>query len=193
MRNLVTGITLKGRDIFFEDMVNDVKILDINHLIYPCAGVDNLASCYFKAVENCPTKYYCVFDDDDRFPNEGALQDMLNHLETHNDVPYAFSVEHIINEDGLILKKGAHYTYDRKIHKNLPAYVHGLILIKKDLISNDVVEYASIGHKYTPHRLTYKLAEQGIPYMSKFTGRHWRKHKQGQLHRFNQNAEGTRL
>lgn len=167
-------MAVKGREYYFNQMMQDVKALGLNPKILR-GYENNFCNGRRDGILQCTKKYFTWLDDDDRYPNLGALEELYKIMETTN-APFAYSKEIEIDERGKLLDKVNYTKYSLKKLLNTSKTVHGLILVRRDLITDDILNecvnikrferclFINIGHLNGGPRSTDKI------------GRYWRQH-----------------
>lgn len=165
----------KGREQYLKLALKDIKELGLNPTIY--YDFENRYELrLLNRIMNCAKKYFLWLDDDDRYPNLGALEELYKLMETSN-VPFAYSSEIEIREDGTFTDKVNYIEYDIEKHKRSAITVHGLILIRRSMLTDEFLKRIPLNTKYFIKSILLELVKKhGNPLSTNIIGRYWRRH-----------------
>jgi hypothetical protein len=121
-------------------------------------------------------------DPDDIYPVD-AFEALLSTLNADKSRAWGYTAEQRMSADGRPIGPVALPRYDGKVHKRDPKHVHGLVVMRREALTEAILTGLS-GQRYrTTQYLTLELARTaGPPATVDAIGRYWRQH-QNQAHR----------
>ncbi len=168
-------LTQPGREKWRNLALKDASNLGLNVKIELDDG-RTLSEKRVDALKKCDKPYFIWLDDDDRYPDNGALQFLIKKMDK-SESPFGFSAERKIDSDGNFFNvTSSEFIYDFNVHVDNPSHVHGLIIIKREFIDDEILN-KMLYKKFPEHCLTLELAiNYGAPCFTNLIGRHWRQH-----------------
>ncbi len=189
LTELVDCYVINSRNDYLEEALASIKALGLAPIVIKNdGGYTAIAAIFFSILDKASKKYVLVLDDDDIYPALGALEDMLGALELQDTLPYAYSSELTMSQNGVVSKvKPITPKFSIEAAKNVPSHVHGLIVIRTvcfQLAKEEILSYHGKGAViHFRSAVNYILAKRfKYPYVSEIVGRYWRIHD-NQLHK----------